>query len=103
MYEARKISNFLLAEADAHALKLTNLRLNKLLYFIHGRSLVTYSAGVIRNHFEAWQYGPVIRAVYDTFKKFDDKIIDRPATFLDYSTGQQTTIPHNDIREADKT
>jgi uncharacterized phage-associated protein len=55
MYEARKICNFLLANFDAVEFDLTNLRINKLLFFIQAGAL---PEGLIRNHFEAWQYGP---------------------------------------------
>jgi uncharacterized phage-associated protein len=52
MYEARKVCNYLLARYDAQRLDLTNLRLNKLLFFIHAASLSTRNDGLIRNHFE---------------------------------------------------
>jgi hypothetical protein len=35
-YEARKLSNLILSEFDADQYELTNLRLNKLLFLIHG-------------------------------------------------------------------
>ena len=97
MYEARKICNLILSRFDAHLFNLTNLRLNKLLYFIHGHSLIDRESGLVRNHFEAWQYGPVVRVVYDAFKPFNERAITSPATFLDYSTGRTTTIPFDDI------
>lgn len=101
MYEARKICNLILSRFDARAFNLTNLRLNKLLYFIHGHSLIDRDRGLVRNHFEAWQYGPVVRAVYDAFKPFNDRPITSLATFLDYSSGQTTAIPFDDIGRED--
>jgi uncharacterized phage-associated protein len=101
MYEARKVCNFVLARYDAQRFRLTNLRLNKLLFFMHAASLATREEGLVRNHFEAWQYGPVVRPVFDTFKKHGDHWITRPATFLDYATGQQRPIPFDDITSFD--
>lgn len=102
MYEARKICNFVLARYDAQRFQLTNLRLNKLLFFMHAASLATRPDGLIRNHFEAWQYGPVVRPVFDAFKKHGECWITAPASFLDYATGQQRAIPFDDIQSSDR-
>jgi|ERR1700722_13820473 uncharacterized phage-associated protein len=101
MYEARKVCNYLLARYDAQRLDLTNLRLNKLLFFIHAASLSTRNDGLIRNHFEAWQFGPVIRPVFDAFKKHGDHWVTEPAKFLDYATGELKPIPFDDISSTD--
>jgi uncharacterized phage-associated protein len=101
MYEARKVCNFLLAQHDAQQFNLTNLRLNKLVFFIHAVSLTTRKDGLVRNHFEAWQYGPVVRPVFDAFKRYGDNWITEPAKFLDYASGQQRAIPFEDITAAD--
>jgi uncharacterized phage-associated protein len=101
MYEARKICNYLLASYDAERFDLTNLRLNKLIFFIHAESLSARADGLIRNHFEAWQFGPVIRPVFDAFKVYGDRWITQPAQFLDYATGDRKPIPFDDISAAD--
>lgn len=101
MYEARKICNFLIARRHAHTFELTNLRLNKLLYFIHGWALTSRPDGLIRNHFLAWKLGPVIRPVFDTFKVYGDGHIQEPATFLDYTSGKNEVVAFDDIAAAD--
>src|SRR5262249_50192843 len=45
-----------------------NLALNKLVYFAHGIYFSTFSRRLVKNHFEAWQYGPVVQVIYDAFK-----------------------------------
>lgn len=102
MYEARKICNFLLARYDARQFQLTNLRINKLLYFIHAESLAHRPHGFVRNHFEAWQYGPVIRPVFDAFKVHGESFITAPASYLDYASGQQLPISYDDVTESDR-
>ncbi|QND71278.1 Panacea domain-containing protein [Tardiphaga robiniae] len=99
MYEARKICNFLLANYDAVEFDITNLRINKLLYFIQVGALRQTPEGIIRNHFEAWQFGPVIRPVFDAFKGYKDAPIKAPAEYLDYASGRTIPVPHDDIRE----
>jgi uncharacterized phage-associated protein len=101
MYEARKICNFLLANFDALEFGLTNLRINKLLFFIHAESLKHRPEGLVRNHFEAWQFGPVIRPVFDAFKGYKESPITAPALYLDYATGKTVPVPFDDIQPAD--
>ena len=101
MYEARKICNFIIARYGARSFDLTNLRLNKLLYFIHGWALTSRADGLVRNHFLAWQHGPVVRPVYDAFKSYGDSPVTRPAEYLDYSSGTTKPIEHDDISPAD--
>ncbi len=99
MYEARKVCNFLLANFDAVEFDITNLRINKLLFFIQVAALRRLPDGLIRNHFEAWQYGPVIRPVFDAFKVYKEEPIRAPAEYLDYASGKRMPVPFEDIRE----
>jgi uncharacterized phage-associated protein len=101
MYEARKICNFLIARSHTHAFPLTNLRLNKLLYFIQGWALTSRRDGLIRNHFLAWAHGPVLRPVYDAFKIHGETEITEPAWYLDYLSGENRPVPYDDISAAD--
>jgi uncharacterized phage-associated protein len=103
MYEARKICNFILAHYDANNFDLTNLRLNKLLYFIHGYSFLQRSNGLVRNHFEAWMLGPVIRPVYDAFKVYGEGTIKAPARYIDYSIGEDRAVSYDDITRLTRT
>jgi uncharacterized phage-associated protein len=98
-YEARKICNFILTDFDIQKYDLSNLRLNKLLFLIHGWSLVRFDDGLVKNHFEAWRLGPVIRVVYNTFKGFEYKPITLLASHLDYAYGTVRTIPYEDISD----
>ena len=101
MYEARKICNFLLTRYRAETYDLTNLRLNKLLYFIHGWGLTSRPDGLVRNHFEAWRLGPVIKPVFETFKVFGEKQILGLAEHLDYASGQKRPVSFDEITPAD--
>ena len=47
---------------------ITNLKLNKLLYFAQGYSLSLYNKPLFNENIEAWQYGPVVANVYHKFK-----------------------------------
>jgi uncharacterized phage-associated protein len=101
MYEARKICNYLIARYGERSSDLSNARLNKLLYFIHGWALTSRPQGLVRNHFFAWKFGPIVRPVYDAFKSYGEKRITTLANYLDYASGQMATIAYDDIAAED--
>jgi len=47
---------------------ITNLKLQKLLYYAHGHYLARTGKPLFRNNVEAWESGPVIPAVYHAYK-----------------------------------
>lgn len=69
MKTAINIANFFV-DYNNHCIDdtLTNLRLNKLLYFAQGYSLALYGKPLFNEEIEAWQHGPVIKSVYRAFK-----------------------------------
>lgn len=69
MYDARTVANFLLDLGDKNGVSLTNISINKILYFAHGIYLNKEGRPLVKNSFEAWDYGPVVRVVYDAFKR----------------------------------
>lgn len=83
MYDPRAVANVMLNFADAEGLRITNLKLQKLLYLAHGYSLIREGRALIKGGFEAWAYGPVSRTAYNAFKKFDDLPISERARKFD--------------------
>ena len=67
--DPRSFANLMLDEGDRLGIELTNLALQKLLYFAHGIFL-NESRGkpLVSGYFEAWQHGPVRPAAYKAFK-----------------------------------
>jgi uncharacterized phage-associated protein len=92
MYDVRDVANFVLSSAETRGVEITNLALQKLLYFAHGWFYATYDRPLIKNKFEAWQYGPVQRVLYDQFKHYRDRpLTGARATFIDPGTGDKIT------------
>ena len=55
----------------------SNLRINKLLYFIQGAFIIEYGETCFENKICAWQFGPSIPEVYDAIKNNNiDKLND---------------------------
>ena len=48
--------------------QITNLKLNKLLYYAQGVSLARTGKPMFNDALEAWQYGPVVPTVYRKYK-----------------------------------
>ena len=60
-----------MAWADANEADLSNLKLQKLLYFAQGEHLARFDGRpLFRDRIDAWQHGPVVKAVYHEFKGF---------------------------------
>jgi uncharacterized phage-associated protein len=59
------------------------MTLLKVLYFAHAWHLAKTHKPLIAQPFEAWKYGPVNRVVYDQFKNYGKKPLDKRAVSLD--------------------
>lgn len=68
------------AEADGGD-KMTNLRLQKLLYFSQGWHLARYGKPLFMDEIEAWKLGPVVPAAYRHFKKYGNNCIETTEDF----------------------
>ena len=54
-------------EADK---EITNLKLQKLVYLAYAHYLTIKHKRLIKEHFEAWVYGPVVPELYESLKKY---------------------------------
>lgn len=75
MYDARAVANFFLDRASQRAKPVTIMTLLKVLYFAHAWHLAKYGLPLVAQPFEAWQYGPVNRVVYEPLKDMGSKYI----------------------------
>lgn len=73
---------------------LTNLKLQKILYFAQAEYLKEFKKRLFNDEIEAWQYGPVVRSVYEWLKDCGAFAI----TEMDVELCDTNNIPE-DIRE----
>jgi uncharacterized phage-associated protein len=99
-YDARAIANFLLDLADERGLQLTQLSLYKIIYFGHGWYLSVHNTPLIRQEFEAWQHGPVIKVICDSFRSFGKNPIVGRASQLDLISSIRKVVSST-LREDD--
>lgn len=63
------IANKIIASTDIeHGELISNLKLQKLLYYVQGYFIAVFGEKLFNNEIEAWQYGPVVREMYNHFK-----------------------------------
>ena len=89
MHDGREVANFILDVAEESKLSLTNISLQKIMYFCHVWFLVSTGKPLIRHSFEAWEYGPVLPYIYRYFSNFEDKKLTSRITKIDMSTGNK--------------
>jgi uncharacterized phage-associated protein len=98
-YDPRGVANLLLELAAGEGKSITNLALQKLLYFAHGHFLTTTGDPLVSGYFEAWQYGPVHPLVYRAFDAAGARPIKGRARSIDLITGQQQIVRGPDSPE----
>lgn len=113
-YSALEIAKYVINHEHNNGREISNLRLQKLLYFIQAKVLVE-NDGVpcFNEEMEAWDFGPVVPCVYHTYKifgswdldfsgevpKIKDEIAEKVNSIIDYCapfpTRQLVEITHN--------
>ncbi len=69
------IARYFLCKANLDGDTITNLKMQKLLYYAQAWYLVNFDEPLYEDSIEAWYYGPAIHNIYTTFKKFGYKPI----------------------------
>jgi uncharacterized phage-associated protein len=75
-YSPKKIADYFLMKGSDDA-NMTPMKLIKLVYIAHGWSLGLYNKTLINEQPQAWKFGPVIPSLYDDFKEYGNKKIDK--------------------------
>lgn len=78
-YDGRAIANHFIELAHADDRLLSKLEIQKQVFFAHGWHLALLQAPLVSQKFEAWEYGPVLRVVYEAFKGEGSRIIRKQA------------------------
>jgi len=86
-YPAKAIANYFLGNFKG----ICPMKLQKLVYFAHGWHLAINGEPLINESIEAWNYGPVIPALYHEFKKYGNKEIPVCATTYSERLGDYVT------------
>lgn len=105
VYKAIDIAHKLIAmaqrdEANGGEL-LTNLKLQKLLYYQQGFHLANFGTPLFKEDIEAWMYGPVVPCIYDHFREYGaaDVVMSFPSAWRTTSVSSDSSalIPNVDL------
>ncbi len=88
-YDPRDVANLVIRVAREIGVTTSNLAINKIVYFIHGNYLARFEEPLVDATIEAWQYGPVFREIYHSFKHYGDGAIQQMAPRIDPVDGKK--------------
>ena len=81
MYKASLIAKYIIAKENENNRIVSNLKLQKLLYFIQAEFLVSKNKPCFSDRIEAWDFGSVVPDVYNEYKVYGGAYI--PAFFIE--------------------
>jgi uncharacterized phage-associated protein len=70
------IANFFIRKSLKEQKPITQIKLQKLIYFAHGFYLALKEEPLVSEKIEAWQFGPVVPSVYHKFKNWGNNPIE---------------------------
>lgn len=85
MYDVLTIARFIINYCNTENITISNLKLQKLLYFVQAYFLITHDEPCFRENIEAWDFGPVIPEVYHEFKQYGSGNIPRIDRYIVYN------------------
>lgn len=75
-YTALNVASAVITMFHQQEREISNLKLQKILYYIQMKSLQDLGNPAFSDDIEAWRHGPVVRNVYSVYKKYISKHID---------------------------
>lgn len=70
MEDVKRIAKYFIWKAAQENRKISNKKLQKLLYYAQAWNLAIKNKPLFKDDIEAWIHGPTVRSVYIEFKKF---------------------------------
>lgn len=70
MYSVLTVARYIIWYCKKHGFSISNLKLQKILYFVQAEFLVSKGVPCFEEDIEAWDFGPVVPEVYHEFKVF---------------------------------
>lgn len=98
MYRVLQIANYVIHVSFENSKNITNLHLQKILYYLQANELVHNEEPLFNEAIEKWRLGPVIPEVYHEYKEFGSQPIEEIATEIvfDNETFDVTFIEFNE-------
>lgn len=88
-YSPSLVANAFLYKARQSGAKLSHMKLQKLVFFVHAWSLAMKGVSAVADRPEAWTYGPVFDALYHELKGFGSRPVDSYLVQMNPASGQR--------------
>ncbi|MDR3585282.1 MAG: DUF4065 domain-containing protein [Desulfosporosinus sp.] len=75
LYSALDVAKYVINKCTAENRPISNLQLQKILYFVQRKYLVNYGRVLFDDEIQAWQFGPVVPEVYYQYCGFGSMAI----------------------------
>lgn len=95
MYSVYDIAKYTIKRCNNQGKSISNLKLQKILYFIQAAFLVHTGKPAFENEIEAWDLGPVVPAVYVEYRPYGSASI----PYLGDLFGEKDDFPFSDDSE----
>ena len=69
MYNVIELSNYIIAEFENRKAPITNLKLQKVLYYIQGYFMKSFGREAFKDEIYCWTYGPVVPMSYFEYNR----------------------------------
>lgn len=107
VYDALTIARYIINRCNAEGTPISNLKLQKLLYYVQAVFLSINEEICYKDVIEAWAFGPVVPNVYHEFKEYGSNNIPQIIEYFDIDPSSETfftKVKFNDdiINEEDK-
>lgn len=75
MYSVEVVARYIIMRCNKKGDAISNLKLQKILYFVQAEFLVAKGHPCFKEEFEAWYFGPVIPKIYHFYKVYGSATI----------------------------
>ena len=105
MYDVIDVCKYIINYSNAHKYSISNLKLQKLLYFVQANFLIKTNHPCFTDEIEAWDYGPVVPKAYYEYQIFGSSSIPeiKNTSHLEIVDGRlkMVTKEYKDVIKAD--
>lgn len=100
-YDVKEIAKKIIAQSNPDCGDtITNMKLQKLLYYMQGFHLAFFDEPLFEDEIEAWMYGPVVPSVYEEYKACGSAGLDVNSDDVIISLNEEEEDMFNQVYEA---
>lgn len=91
-YKSLDIAKKILAKGTESEDYISNMKLQKLLYYMQGFYLAFFDKPMFEENIEAWMYGPVVPVIYEAYKENGNKGIEYNGEVIKFGTPKEENL-----------